>query len=234
MRAARRLAAAAFLAAVAAGTAACGSSSAALAPDPLKSLTAPAIAAKAIAGTEAAPGAQLTGKGVDGGQSLSFRLSLAGAKGCAGTVTESDGSFTIIETGTTVWVMPSDAYYKNAAARGAVISLAEVSGKYLEEKAGGSGLGSFGNLCQLDPLLTAFKSAAASFAKGAVSTIGGAQVLRLSDGPVSLYVTDTTAPRLVKISEPGSVVYYFSGYGARPAITPPPASKILDANQAGL
>ena len=228
----RRTAGAAFLtAALGAGAGACGS---APAPDPLHGLSAAAISAKAIANTEAAGSMRVTGKGASAGQSLSFDLTVANGKGCAGTVTESKaGSFRVIEAGASMWVQPDDAFYRAEAARGALVPLAALSGKYLRETPGRSALGSFGSLCRLTPLLTAFKSAAASFRKGAVTTIGGVAVLPLSGGTASMYVTDTSSPKLVKISAPGTTLYYFSRYGAPAPISAPPASEVTDGSRFG-
>lgn len=212
-------------AAVAAGAAACGS-----APDPLKNLSAPAIAAKAVADTEAAGSMRVIGQGTSGGQTMSFDLTVAGSRGCSGTVTESKaGSFKLIVAGPSVWVDPSDTFYRAEAARGAVVPLAALHGKYLRETPGKTALGSFGSVCQLDPLLTAFKGAAAKFRKGAVS----AGVLRLSGGSASMDVTDTASPRLVAINVPGAARYSFSQYGTAAAITPPPASQVTSATQYG-
>lgn len=231
-RSVRRLATATVLAlGVSAGAAACGSSPAA---DPLANLSAPDIAAKAIANTEAASSMHVTGQGALSGQSLSFDLAVDGARGCAGSVTDSrNGSFKMIALGPRVWVMPDDAYYRRQAASGAIVPLAALSGKYLRETAGKSALGSFGTLCRLNPLLTAFKSAAATFKKGPVTTVSGERVLPVSSGAVSLYVSDTASPRLVKISAPGTARYDFSGYGAPAAITAPPAAQVADGRQWG-
>lgn len=230
----RTLPAAVLAAALTAATAACGSSPA---PDPLKNLSSAAIAAKAVAGTEAASSMHLTGKGKGAGQSLTFDLTLSNqpdGNSCAGTVSESgSGSFKLIELGTSMWVQPDDAFYRAAASRGAVVPLRAVSGKYLRETPGKSGLGSFGSLCQLNPLLTAFKSAAASFKKRAVTTIAGIRVLPLSGGAASMYVTDTATPELVKIDAPGTVLYYFNKYNAPASISAPPAGQVADGGHLG-
>jgi hypothetical protein len=216
-------------AALAAGTAACGSSPA---PDPLKGLAPAVIAAKAVAGTEAAGSFQVTGAGKGAGQTLSFAFTVAAGRGCTGTVTEGSGSFKLIESGSALWVQPDTAFYKAAAGHGALVP-ASLAGKYLAETAGKSALGSFGSLCRLNPLLTAFKAAAASFREGAATTAGGVRVLPLTSGSAALYVTDTASPELVKISVPGSVLYYFSHYGAPAAISVPSAADVADGIQYG-
>lgn len=216
----------ALAAGAAVGVAGCGS---APAPDPLRGISAPAIAARAVAGTEAAASLRVAGQGASAGQSLSFDFTVASGRGCTGTVTESEaGSFRLIESGPAVWVQPDDAYYRSAAARGAVVPLAALSGKYLRETPGKSALGSLGYLCQLNPLLAAFRSEAARFGKGGVTTVGGVQALRLSAGSASLFVTDTASPRLVKISAPGTATYSFSGYNAPAAISAPPPAQVAD------
>lgn len=213
-----------------AALAGCGSS-AAPASDPMRALSASAIAAKAVDGTEAASGMRVAGQNTTSGQSLSFNLAVDSGKGCQGTVTESgDGTFKLVELGTTVWVQPNDAFYKTEAARGAVVPLAALSGKYLKETSGKSALGSFGNLCQLNPLLTAFKSA--KFAKGPVTAVGGTRALRLSGGSANLYVTDTASPRVARISAPGTT-YDFTGYGDPAGVSAPPADQVADGSQYG-
>lgn len=216
-------------AAVTAGAAACGS-----APDPLKDLSPAAIAARAVADTEAASSMHVRGEGTSGGQTMSFDLTVAGSKGCAGTVRESKaGAFRLVVVGSSTWVAPSDTFYRAEAARGAVVPLAELSGKYLRETPGKSALGSFGSLCRLDPLLAAFKSAAAKFTKGTVSVVGGVRTLRLSGGAATMDVTDTASPRIVRIDAPGSARYSFSEYGAAPHVSAPPASQVANGAQFG-
>lgn len=211
------------------GAAACGA-----APDPLANLSASAISARAVADTEAAASMHVAGQGTSGGQTMSFDLTVTGSKGCSGTVTESKaGSFKLVVLGTSMWVAPGDEFYKAEAARGAVVPLAALHGKYLRETPGKTALGSFGSMCQLNPLLTAFKGAAAKFSKGPASTVGGVRVVRLSGGPVSMDVTDTAAPRVVSIDAPGAR-YSFSQYGTAAPVSAPPASQVTSGAPYGL
>lgn len=227
----RTAAAAALAGALAAGAAACGSSPA---PDPLKNLSPAAITARAVADAEAAGSFRVTGAGQGSGQTLSFDLTVQAGQGCTGTVTESaEGSFKLVEAGPAMWVQPDDAFYRAEAARGALVPLAALTGKYLRETPGKPGLGSFGSLCRLNPLLTAFKSAAARFRKGTVTTIAGVRALPVTGGTATMYVTDTAAPELVTISAPGTAKYHFSQYGTRVSVSAPPASQVADGSQYG-
>jgi len=216
-------------AAVVGGVAACGS-----APDPLGNLCASAIASRAVAGTEAASSMHVQGEGTSGGQTMSFDLNVAGSKGCSGTVTESKaGTFKLVKLGTSLWVSPSDTFYRAEAARGAVVPLAALSGKYLRETPGKSALASFGSMCQLNPLLTALASEAAKFTKGTVSVTGGVRTLRLSRGSTVMDVTDAASPRVVSIDAPGAARYSFSGYGSAAPVSAPPARAVTDGSRFG-
>jgi len=261
MRNSPRLMAAAFVtAALAVGTAACGSSaspgssatsaspgtSSATAPaatpsgaasaGPLAGLTADQVATKALADTKAAPSVHLTGTGTDSGQSLTLDLTLVHGKGCVGTVSMAKmGSFRLIYDGKTVWALPDAKFYKGAGVTDSG-ALAILNGKYLKLKSTDSGLGGLATLCSLNGLVGAFGTPI-GLNMAAPTSVRGVPAVKLSDAgdTAYLYVTYAAKPELLQLNAPGSSggVFDFSYPATVITITPPPASQVIDGSKYG-
>ena len=219
-------------AAIAAVTAACGSSAIS---DPLAGLTSKQIAAKAVAGTEAAPSVRVTGSGSDSGQPVSLDMTLVRGKGCQGSLTEGKyGTFKLVYDGATVWMLPDSKFYKASGVPAAAAAV--LDGKYLKLKASGSGLGSLADVCSLPALLSQF-AVDAGTAKGVVTTLGGQRAVRITDRSSTgkAYVSDTASPELLQIDKPGSGGGQINlSYTGNPGtITPPPASQTIDGSKYG-
>jgi hypothetical protein len=219
-------------AAVAAGAAACGSSGS---TDPLAGLTAQQIATKAVAGTEAAPAARVTGSGTDSGQTITVDLTLVRGKGCDGTLGEGNlGSLQMIDTGSTTWIMPDSKFYKTSGAPASVAAL--LAGKYLETASNNSDVASLSELCSMSKLLSQFTVDAGS-GKGTRTTIDGQTAVEINDktGAGHAWVSDTATPELLRIQKPGSSggEINFTYPANAPAPAAPPASQTVDGSKYG-
>ena len=205
--------------------------------DPLASETSVWILRHASANTEAAFAVHLNGTADDSGRTVKFDLSVAGSDGCTGNVSETKtGSFQLIFDGSTVWIKPDEEFWRTAAGVTDPAQLAAVKGKYVTGTASASSLGEVTSLCQLKTLLKDFATIPAADAKdelkSRVTRISGQRALKVSDTQDSayVYVTDTAQPRLLQLIDPGSGGVNFTfGYPGTPvAITPPPASEIVN------
>lgn len=239
-------------AALAVGAAACGASGGSAGPgatagtkaaaspsasaDPLAGLTSQQIATRALTDTEDAPGVSIAGTISDSGQTFTLDLTLLRGKGCEGTMAElKQGSFRLIANSTTVWILPDEQFYKSVGSTDAA-TLAILKGKYLKFKANTNGLAALASLCSLHSLLGGFGAVPAGLSKSA-TTINGQRAVKLSDTGDSAYivVSDAGKPELLRMDQPGSGGGYLNfSYGATAAaITPPPASEVLDGSKYG-
>jgi hypothetical protein len=235
VRNARRLVPLTVLAAaLAAATAACGSSSPPV--DPLAGLTSKQIATKAVGATETAPAVHITGTGDDSGKSITIDLTFVRGKGCQGSFSEASlGSLKMVYDGTTVWMLPDASFYKDNGVPSTVAGL--LNGKYIKLKGSTSGLGSLTQVCSLSGLLGNL-TPDASLTKGVKMTLNGQSVIRISDtkGTGYAYVSDMAPPELLMINKTGSSggQLNFSYTGVATSITPPPAGQTIDGSKYGL
>jgi hypothetical protein len=197
-----------------------------------------AIATKALTDVKAATSVDVAGTVTDSGQTLTFDLTLVSGKGCQGTLTESKtGSFKLIYLGKKVWIMPDQAFYKSNGGNDPA-TLAILSGKWMEVKAGAGGIGSLSTMCTLSSLLGGFSSDSPSgMIKGATATINGQRAVKLTDtgDPAYVYVSDTATPELTRLYDPssGGGTIDLTNYNAPASISTPPASKVLDGSKYG-
>jgi hypothetical protein len=203
--------------------------------DPLAGLTGQRILTRAFADTESAASVRLTGVVGDSGQAVTMDLTVVAGKGCDGTLTVAKtGSFRLIYNGTTVWILPDEAFYRSQGTTAAVLAILE--GKYLKVSGKGSGLGAMAGLCSLSSLLSGFRSTPADYPRGGATKVDGQRAVRISDTGDSAYVdvSDTVNPELLRMYAPGSSGLQLDfRYAAAPAITGPPAGMVLDGSKYG-
>lgn len=254
----RRLAPSALIATLAVTTAACGSatvvSSAApsgaasrfVSPwpakvwygsDPLAGRSPGWILRRTFTDAEAAPVVRVQGTMVKAGHGYTFDLLLAAGHGCAGTVTRvGTGRLTLISDGNTLWMKPDAAYWLATGASRATLIV--MGGKYLKAKPDSSGATAVATVCSVRNLLRGFTPVRAGGAiRGDAVAIDGRWVVQISDsaGAAYAYVTDARQPKLLQISNPGAgeIQVSLSYPGTPAAITPPPASQIIDGKGYG-
>jgi hypothetical protein len=235
----RALPAALIAAALATGIAACGTAAKpAASPDPLAKLTADQIANQAINDLNETTSVRFAGTMTDSGQVITMALTLVRGKGCQGSMgLQGKGTFQMVYNGASIWMLPSDSFYKSMGGTSSVISL--LSGKWL--KLGKtSDLSDFSSFCSLSSLVSQMKGNPTKATKGTDTTVDGQRAVTLhqtTGGQFgTAYVSDAAKPELLKIPAPqgsttGSIT--FSDYGVPVTITPPPASKTLDGSQFG-
>jgi hypothetical protein len=233
-------------AALAAGTAACGSSGSPAttsgnspttggSTNALAGLTSRQVATKAVTGTEAASAVRVSGSGEDSGQTITMDLTLVKGKGCQGTVSEAQlGSFKLIFNGADVWMLPDAKFYQTEKIPAAAVAL--LNGKYIEVKSTDSNMGSLATLCSLSGLLGKI-TPDASLAKGVKTTLNGVPAVKITDktGAGVAYVSDSATPELLQIDKTGSNggQLTFTYFSTPPAITAPPTSQTIDGSKYG-
>jgi hypothetical protein len=209
-------------------------------PDPLKGLTSLQIARQALADTEAAPNVHLAGTLQVSGQSITMDLTVANPSGCAGTVTVAgEGSIKLIEKGTALWIMPDKAFWASSmGATKAAEVVVLLDGRYLSVSTS-SDVRQIAAFCSLKTLFGSLptSSTASGLGKSVLVTVDGQPAVKVPDTADTGYadVSDTAKPALLEVVGPGanSGSLTFS-YPATTAITPPPASDVIDGSQYGL
>jgi hypothetical protein len=201
----------------------------------LAGMSADQIAARSVADLSATSSVRVSGTVTDSGQTISMNLSLARGEGCQGSMDlAGKGSFQIVYKGSTVWIKPTDAFYKSVGATGAALSI--LSGKWLKVPSSGSGLGSLSSLCNASGLARGFAKNETGFTKGATTTINGqpAQELIQASDSAHVYVSESANPQILHVQGPKGQGYVdFTGYNAATTITTPPASETLDGSKYG-
>jgi hypothetical protein len=221
-------------AAVIAAGAVCGplalsATAAASAPagNPLAGLTADQIAKKAAADLKAAASFHFHGSGKDSGQTVAISMSVT-HKGCTGSITDgSNGGFAILAIGKTVWIQPNDKFWEYVGVPASELST--VHGKWLEATGTGSNSVSaaFVPFCNANKLVSALAPQLTGLVEGKTIKISGHRALQLrnSSGQESIYVSISSKPEILRISDDGTI--NFSAYGARVTITPPPPADVI-------
>lgn len=198
--------------------------------DPLTRLTAIEIARQAARNTAMAPVLRLNFT-LKSGIPITYDLLIARGKGCVGKISYSKTLYyKIIYDGSTVWVQPSDDYYRNLGDSPDAVTARH--GMYMKTTPG-TGLGKLADECAVQSFINGYLSTTTqgSMYASAPMTLNGQRVIKLtdpSDGSYS-YVTDTARPELFRLVVPSPTATIDFAYPATPpVITPPPASRIID------
>ena len=195
--------------------------------NPLVRLTADQIAKKAETGFKATASFHYHGSGKASGQTVSISMSVT-HKGCTGWIGAGrDGGFAILGTGKTVWIQPNDKFWEFAGISASLLST--VHGKWLKFTGTGSdslpvALAPF---CNASKLVSVLAPKPAGLVKGKTIKISGHPALQLRNGSgrESIYVSISSKPEILRLSNNGTLT--FSAYGARVTLTPPPASDVI-------
>ena len=211
------------------GTFALSATAAPLAPagNPLARLSADQIAKKAVADLKAAVSFHYHGSGKTSGQTVSISMSVT-HKGCTGWIGEGrHGGFAILAIGKTAWIQPNDKFWEYAGIPAS--ELPAVHGKWVETTGTGSNSlsAALASFCNANKLVSALAPQLTGLVKGNTTKISGHPALQLrnSSGSESIYVSISSKPEILRISDNGTIT--FSAYGARVTLTPPPASDVL-------
>jgi hypothetical protein len=195
--------------------------------NPLARLTADQIAKKAVTDLKAAASFHYHGSGKDSGQTFSISMSVT-HKGCTGRIGDgSIGGFAILVIGKTVWIQPNDKFWEYVGVPAS--QLPAVHGKWLKVTGTGSSSVSaaFAPFCNANKLVSALAPQLTGLVKGKTTKISGHPALQLRNrsGQESVYVSISSKPEILRISDNGTVS--FSAYGARVTLTAPPAADVI-------
>jgi hypothetical protein len=195
--------------------------------NPLVRLTADQIAKKAATDLKAATSFHYHGSGKASGQTVSISMSVT-HKGCTGGISAGrEGGFAIVAIGKTVWIQPNDKFWEFAGVPAAM--LPTVHGKWLAVTGTGSNslTAAFAPFCNASKLVSALGPKLTGLVKGKTIKISGHRALQLRNGSgrESIYVSISSKPEILRISNNGTLS--FSAYGARVTLTPPPAGDVI-------
>jgi hypothetical protein len=202
--------------------------------NPLAGLTADQIAKKAATDLKAAASFHYHGSGKASGQTVSISMSVT-HKGCTGWIGDGrNGGFAILAIGKAAWIQPNDKFWEYAGVPASELSA--VHGKWLETTGTGSNSlsAAFAPFCNPNKLVSALAPQLTGLVRGKTIKISGHSALQLRNGSgrESIYVSISSKPEILRISDNGTI--NFSAYGARVTLTPPPATDVITLPGASL
>ena len=195
--------------------------------NPLAGLTADQIAKRAATDFKAASSFHYHGSGKDSGQTVSISMSVT-HKGCTGFIGDgSHGGFAILDIGKTVWIQPNDKFWEYVGVPASEVSL--VHGLWLlpSGSAGNTLVAALAPFCHANKLLAILAPQLTGLVKGKTIKISGHRALQLRNmsGLESTYVSISSKPEILRISNDGTIT--FSKYGSQVTLTPPPPSDVI-------
>jgi hypothetical protein len=206
----------------------------------LTGTAATALVTKAVANTKAAPSVVVKGTGVStgtAGQTVTFDLTLVQKAGCQGTIAQSKTeTFQLVETGGSVWLKPSTAYY--ASLKISKEALALVADKWIKVKSTDSQIGDLPKICSFSGLFGSLKTPTGASYVATPTTYQGQSAYEVTQAGQQGYafVTNSATPMLAKLAEPGASggVITFTAYSTPLPITAPSAAESIDGSALGI
>jgi hypothetical protein len=206
----------------------------------LTGTAATALVTKAVANTKAAPSVVVKGSGVStgtAGQTVSFDLTLVQKAGCQGTIAQSKTeTFQLVETGGSVWLKPSTAYYASLKISKAALAL--VADKWIKVKSTDTQIGDLPKICSFSGLFGSLKTPTGASYVATPTTYQGQHVYEVTQSGQQgyAYVTNTATPMLSKLAEPGATggVITFTESSTPLTITAPSAAESIDGSALGI
>jgi hypothetical protein len=204
----------------------------------LTGTAATALVTKAVANTKAAPSVVVKGTGVSTGSStVSFDLTLVQNVGCQGTIAQSKtATFQLVETGGSIWLKPSAAYYASLKLSQAAQAL--VADKWIKVKSTDSQIGDLPKICSFSGLFGSLKTPSGASFVATPTTYQGQSAYEVTQSGQAGYafITNTGTPLLAKLAEPGANggVITFTEYSTPLTITTPTAAETIDGSALGI
>ncbi len=161
------------------------------------------IVAAAKVAADAATTVHVSGSIVSNGSPITLDMNLLAGKGGRGQLSENGLAFELIQTGGTVYIKGSAAFYKHIGGNAAAQLL---QGKWLKAPAKSSEFASLTQLTDLRQLVDQTLANHGSLAKGKSTTIAGQKVVGVTDKAKggTLYIATTGKPFPTQISKSGS------------------------------
>ena len=206
----------------------------------LTGTAATALVTRAVANTKAAPSVVVKGTGVStgtAGQTVTFDLTLVQKAGCQGTIAQSKTeTFQLVETGGSVWLKPSTAYYASLKISKAALAL--VADKWIKVKSTDAQIGDLPKICSFSGLFGSLKTPTGASYVATPTTYQGQSAYEVTQAGQQgyAYVTNSATPMLAKLAEPGTSggVITFAEYSTPLTITPPSAAETIDGSALGI
>jgi hypothetical protein len=160
------------------------------------------IIAAAKVAADAATSVHVSGSIVSGGAPITLDLDLLAGKGGRGKLTESGLGFELIETGGTVYIKGSAAFYRHIGGTAAAQLL---QGKWLKAPSTTKEFASISSLTDLRQLVDSTLANHGTLAKGSTTTVNGQKVVGVTDTGKggTLYVAETGQPYPIEITKSG-------------------------------
>ena len=198
-----------------------------------------ALAAKAFANTQAAQSVRVAGQAVgtdSNGQRVSIDLTLVRSVGCTGTIALSKALvFKIVQTGGTVWLLPSTAFYQSVHLSKEALAL--VQDKYIRVKATDSQFADLAKICTTNQLIGALPKPSGTSLTATPTTFNGqsAYAVTQAGNPGTAYISSGATPVLLQVAAPGKDggTIRFTDYNATKTITPPSDGRVHRRRPAG-
>lgn len=189
------------------------------------------IAGQAVSDLKSASAFTISGTVVASGLYLDMNLGYKTPSSCQGTVgVNGKGSFELVAINGTAWVKPDNAFWETYAGSKAREAIAILGGKYLKASGGDSYVAGLARLCTVGQLSSAFTTPGA-VAKGQATTVNGQSAVPLTNtAGATLYVSDSSSPRILRLSSGGSSVNFKYGPAT---VSPPPEADTIDGSQYG-
>jgi hypothetical protein len=185
---------------VAAALAACGSSASS---NSIATRTAAEILAATKLAAEGARAVHVSGSIDNGGRPVGLDVNILAGRGARGRLSESGLSFELIQTGGSVYIKGSPAFYRHLGGAAAAQLL---QGRWLKAPASSPEFASLSSLTDLHRLVDTALSTAGRVAKSGTATVNGkrAVVLTSPSKGGALFVATTGRPYPIEITKQGA------------------------------
>jgi hypothetical protein len=161
------------------------------------------IVAAAKVAADAASSVHISGSIVSGGSPITLDLDLLAGKGGRGRLTESGLGFELIETGGTVYIKGSSAFYRHIGGTAAAQLL---QGKWLKAPTTSKEFASISSLTDLRQLVDSTLANHGTLAKASTKAVNGQKAVGVTDTGKggTLYVAETGQPYPIEITKSGT------------------------------
>jgi len=178
-----------------------GGSSSSSAGNGLASKSATAIFEASKTAASGAHSVHIVGSIVSGGKPIGLDLELLSGQGGKGKISQEGFSINLVQTGGSVYINGSDAFYRHVAGPTAAQLL---QGKWLKAPSDSGELASLASLTDFGKLITSALAHKGTLTKGASATVEGQPAIALNDSSNgTLYVASTGTPYPLEIAKHG-------------------------------